>query len=386
MALTVSDLFRESAKYQMKLLAGESGLGGCVQWVHMIESVEGARFLHGNELVITEGILESDEAKLLAFAETLYLQKASALIVNTGMFIQTIPDRVLAFCNEKGFPLFTIPWEIPLVDVTREYCRKIMDQSVREDSIGTVFKNLIFHIGDRETLIHQMERFGYLSGSMMQFLCFSLNVEKSTEEFINKSGKLKWLAESEAKAIRDRCISFEYQDKRIVVLVDYTENEVETYVDGIFEKLSANKLLSEVSIGVGDNVKGLECQEVNFTRAYAACKIAYKRRERILRYQELGLYQLLIPIDNMEILTDFYGDTFGKIIQYDRENGTEYYRFIKTYIECNGRQGEAGDRLFIHRNTVNNYIKKIEEITDLDLSSWEGRAKLYVALCIEDLL
>lgn len=386
MALTVSDLFKESAKYHMKLLAGENGLGGCVQWVHMIESVEGARFLHGNELVITEGILENEEDKLLAFAETLYLQNASALIVNTGMFIEKIPDCVLSFCNEKGFPLFSIPWEVPLVDVTREYCRRIMDQAVREDSVNTIFKNLIFHIGDKETLIHQMERYGYLSGSTMQFLCFSLNLEKSTEEFINKSRKLKLLAESTAKAIKDQYISFAYQDKRIVVLVDYTQNEVEAYVDGIFEKLSANKLLSEISIGIGDNIKGLECQDVNFTRAYAACEIAYKRQERILRYQELGLYKLFININNMEVLTDFYEDSFGKIIKYDQENGTEYYRFIKTYIKCNGHQGAVSDQLFIHRNTVNNYIKKIEEITDIDLSVWEGKAKMYAALCIENML
>ena len=44
------------------------------------------------------------------------------------------------------------------------------------------------------------------------------------------------------------------------------------------------------------------------------------------------------------------------------------------------------EKCFIHRNTVNNYVKKAEEIMGIDLSSREGKARLYVALCVEDIL
>ncbi len=386
MSLTVSNLFKESVKYNMKLLAGENGLSSLVQWIHIIETMEDARFLHGNELVITEGILADEDDKMLSFVETLYLQNASALIVSTGMFIKKLPECVIAFCNEKGFPLFSIPRAIPLVDVTREYCQRIMENSAKEDTVITAFKNLIFHIGEKETLIHQIERYGYLSASAVLILCFSLELEKGTEEFVNKSRKLKTLAESVAKAIKDQYISFEYQEKRIVALIDYTQDEAETYVDAIFKELSANKLLSEIFIGIGDNVKGLECQDANFMHAYAACEIACRKQERVLKYQELGLYKLFVNIENADVLLDFYQNSFGRIVKYDQENGTDYYKFAKTYIECNGHQGCVSDKLFIHRNTVNNYVKKIEEIVGIDLISWEGKAKLYAAYCVEDML
>ena len=145
-------------------------------------------------------------------------------------------------------------------------------------------------------------------------------------------------------------------------------------------------MLSDAYIGVGDSVKGLGNQETNFQHAYAACEIARRRREHILEYGELGLYQLLVNVENKEILTDFYRDFFGRLIEYDKENGTNYHRFLKTYVECDGHPGDVSDRFFIHRNTVNNYIKKIEEILGIDLFTWEGKAKLYAAYCIEDLL
>lgn len=386
MALTVGNLYKESVKYHMKLLAGENGLSNLVQWVHIIETNDGAQFLHGNELIITECILGNDEEKLLNFVETLHRLNASGLIVNIGRFIQTVPDSVIEFGNENHFPIFTIPWEIPLVDVTREYCQRIIDNAVREDSIASITKNLIFNIGEKEPLIHQMERFGYMATSTMTFLCVSLNMEKGTEEFVNESRRLKLLAEGTAKEIKDQYISFEYQEKRIIILIDYSVDNFELYLDSFFKKLSAKKLLSQICIGVGDTIKGLENLDVSFMRAYAACEIAAKKQEHILRYQELGLYKLLLNIENTEVLADFYKDTFGKLIDYDNENGTEYHKFITTYMECNGHQGDVSEKFFIHRNTVNNYVKKAEEIMGLDLSSWEGKSKLYVAFCIESLL
>lgn len=386
MALTVSNLYKESMKYHMKMMAGENGLSNLVQWVHIIETKEGAEFLHGHELIITECIIGYEEKKLLDFVKTLHALNASALIVNTGKFIHEIPDSVIAYCNESSLPLFTIPWEVPLVDVTREYCQRIMDNAVKEDTIATTVKNLIFQIGDQSALIHQMERFGYMAASTMIFLCLSIDKERGTEESVNESRKVKLLAESAAKFIKDQYISFEYQEKRIVVLVDYTQDEIEKYLDIVFKKLSAGKLLTEIHIGVGDNIKGLENQDVNFMRAYSACEIAGRKSERVLHYQELGLYKLLVNIGNTKVLQDFFKDSFGKLIAYDAENGTDYHRFIQTYIECNGRQGDVSEKLFIHRNTVNNYVRKVEEIIDIDLLSWEGKAKLYAAYCIEDIL
>jgi hypothetical protein len=386
MALTVGNLFKESVKYHMKLLAGENGLSNLVQWVHLIETCEGAQFLHGNEMVITECILARDEDTLLSFVETLYRLNASALIVNTGMFIDSIPAAVISFCNENNFPIFSIPWEVPLVDVTREYCQRIMDSDVKAESVATVTKNLIFHIGEKDALIRQMERLGYLPTCTMTILCISLDIETGTEKFVNESQKLKLLAESTAKSINDQYISFEYQERRIVILIDYSEKNLELYLDRFFKKLSAQKLLPGIYIGVGDAIKGLENQDENFMRAYTSCEIAAKQKKHVLRYQDLGMYKLLANVENTTVLTEFYKDTFGKLIEYDNENGTDLHKFIKTYIESNGHQGDVSEKLFIHRNTANNYVKKVEEIMNLDLMSWKDKASLYAAFCIESML
>ena len=194
------------------------------------------------------------------------------------------------------------------------------------------------------------------------------------------------VAESCAKRIHDQYISFEYREKRILLLINYTPEDLEQYLDSLFKTASAHKLLPLISIGVGDIVKGPENQDSNFMHAYAACKLASRKKERILYYREMGIYKLLIDNENTEALTAFYTDSVGKLKEYDEKNNTEYETFVKMYVACDGHQGEVSEKCFIHRNTVNNYMKKAEEIMGIDLSSWEGKARLYVALCVEDIL
>ena len=57
MAVTVRRLCRNLKKeYRLNMIAGAEGLGNFVEWVHIIEDIEVADFLNGNELVMTTGI------------------------------------------------------------------------------------------------------------------------------------------------------------------------------------------------------------------------------------------------------------------------------------------------------------------------------------------
>ncbi len=386
MALTVGDLYKNSMKYSMKFLAGEEGLDNLVQWVHIIETNEGAGFLHGQEIVITEGVVVNDEEKLLTFIETLISLNASALIINTGMFINKVWKSAISYCDERGFPLFTIPWRVPLVDVTREFCQRIIDNTAREETVVAAFKNLLFHIGEETALISQMERNGYKKDSTIMFICISMEMEKGTEEYASKSNRIKYMIESTAKAIREEYISFAYQERRIVALFDYEESEVDTFIDRFFQKVAAADMQNCIYVGEGDYIKGIENQTANFVRASAACDIACKKQSHLLKYEELGLYKLLVNIEPKEVLSDFYQNTVGKVASYDEENGTDYMGFIEAYLACEGHQGEISEKLFIHRNTVNNYTRKVESIMGISLLTMEGRVKLYTAYCIKDLL
>ena len=63
-------------KYNLKLIAGKSGITNTVRWVHMVEDRQVPDFLHGGELVFTTGIGHVGKDPLLEFVKRLKKHEA----------------------------------------------------------------------------------------------------------------------------------------------------------------------------------------------------------------------------------------------------------------------------------------------------------------------
>jgi hypothetical protein len=141
MAIMVKKLYKNGTfLYHMNLVAGRNGLTKLVQWVHIIEDCDVSAFLHGKELVFTAGILNNDKNWLLNFVHKLYEAGVSAFVVNIGPYTKEIPGEVIEYCDKVNMPLFTIPWQTRMVDMTRDFCHRIMNNDHVESSIATTIK------------------------------------------------------------------------------------------------------------------------------------------------------------------------------------------------------------------------------------------------------
>lgn len=127
MAISLSQLCANAEKdHEMKLIAGSAGLENTVRWVHMVEDSEVPGFLHGNELIFTTGIGHVGNEWLKEFTVSLRKKGAVGLVLNIGPYITSVPSQVIVFCEQNGFPLFTIPWETRIIDISYEFCRRII--------------------------------------------------------------------------------------------------------------------------------------------------------------------------------------------------------------------------------------------------------------------
>ena len=145
MAITLEKLCEGcESKYQMELVAGKGGLGNTVRWVHMVEDREVPDFLHGNELIFTTGIGHiSGEDRLTAFVRNLKEREASGVVINIGPYISHIPDHVLKYCDQNDFPIFTLPWKVHVIDITYDFCSRIIENEKNEVSLADAFRRVI---------------------------------------------------------------------------------------------------------------------------------------------------------------------------------------------------------------------------------------------------
>ena len=65
-----------------------------------------------------------------------------------------------------------------------------------------------------------------------------------------------------------------------------------------------------------------------------------------------------------------------RLMEYDEKNGTEYTLALRTFVEEKYSVTHTADKLFVHRTTLLKHLKKIDEISNLDLDDWKTRLHL----------
>lgn len=385
MAVTVKQLYKNGKfLYKMDLIAGKEGMNNLVQWVHIIEDDNVSSFLHGNELVFTAGILNREPLWLLGFAQKLYAAGTSAFVVNLGPHTKFVPQEVVDYCDKHGMALFTIPWETKMVDMTRDFCRRIIRNEQGEQSAASVLMDILFNVGDVGGHVLQMERYGYQRNSSYCFVCVELEGPGISEAEEQKDA-LWMAAEKAGKSMHELFLSFSYKESRVFVLADYAAEEIETFVDALLKKHGGRENY-EIHIGVSANVHGIYEQGANFERGLSALDMAKKHRDAVVYYDQMGIYKLLYAVKDESVLRSFYKNTIGKLEQYDRENETQLTAVLADYFEGNGSLQYVVEKQFVHRNTVSNQLKKIHAVTGYNPLVSRDKIVLGIGMVIKGIL
>ncbi|MGH4023227.1 MAG: PucR family transcriptional regulator [Pseudonocardiaceae bacterium] len=101
-----------------------------------------------------------------------------------------------------------------------------------------------------------------------------------------------------------------------------------------------------------------------------------------VRYDQLGIYRLLLTIGDMRQLMGFARDVLGPLLDYDAEHRTGLVRTLSVYLQHHGSHTQASRVLHLHTNTVAYRVQRIESITRLDLGDPDDRLLAHVAVKI----
>lgn len=198
--------------------------------------------------------------------------------------------------------------------------------------------------------------------------------------------RLERCAEEKAKSINELFIHFIYKENLILVLVEYTQEEIERFIQEYKRMIEFGNFKTRIFLGISSNVQGMTEQTKNFENALAANRIAVKQGASVMYYDQLGFYKILLQVNDQEVIREYYQEMIGKVEQYDQENQTNLVEFLRSYLENNGSPGQVAEKQYIHRNTVNNMLKKVEKITGYSMLEIEGKVRCAIGFYIKDLL
>lgn len=169
---------------------------------------------------------------------------------------------------------------------------------------------------------------------------------------------------------------------------EQTAAHVRTAIEQSRRNASSRLNGSRVSAGIGRLSSTLVDIPSSRSEALQALAIAQGLfgGDCIADFAELGVYRILFPLKGRKELAEFYTEVVGPLLDYDRKHDSELLKTLESFFACQGSLQKTAEELFLHRNTLSYRLRRIEELSGLDLGDLEDRFQLQLALKIRRVL
>lgn len=383
---------------KLNIVAGKSGLDRLVRWVHFLDLPDVVPWVQGGELLIITGIgLNGDSNKLKAIVQGIIKKKLAGLIVNVGPYIKEVPPEVILLADQANFPIFELPWEVKIIEVTRELCSHIVMKQTEERSVKDFLEQLLLcPLADPEVLIQRAAYYGYDLTKPHQVAIISPTrlADFLKEQKINDEKKLVAFKMRFEQLVRQtvtkdgrKILQMLWGDD-IVLLMPYEKdgtgkNKNMSLLGEVLKNLSLAVPNFTVTGGLGGKFDSLQAARESYLQAikvlrFAALKTAPKA---IYAYEQLGIYKLLFEIEP-DKLAMYYQEVIEPLHTYDHKHHMDMVSSLFVYFEENCNAAKTAKRLFVHRNTLDYRLKKIEEITGRNLDDPYDRLTLQLGVIV----
>src|SRR5438105_8181937 len=177
----------------------------------------------------------------------------------------------------------------------------------------------------------------------------------------------------------------------VIVLVpqpaDGKDPEAEALAARIREAVAESELGITVSVSIGRLCVKPDDFKPAFTEAQRALDlmVRFGKREQVINYERLGVYRLLAQIEDRAGLEAFAGRMLAPLVDYDRARGTPLLKTLEVYLQRHGNLRQSSRDLHIHLNTLHYRLRRIGEVTGVDLKDADARLDLLLALRVRAL-
>lgn len=386
MAITLKELYDVTRRrYGLQLICGDSGLMNTLNWIYIAEDTSAASFLNAGQLIITTGIGgPHSSAWLRSLIEMLIQAGACGLIVNVGKYLFTddITEPIRKLCEDAHFPLFTMPWETHISDLTHDYYNRLFLDNQEEQTVAAAFVNLMHPQTDKSYSIAVLEDHGYSDLQDYGILYLAPKTADTMPDYSVLTGML-------SRTLLELTVDFhvcETAQHHFLVLPNVTAKELPGIAGHLAKQLFSHAATSSLTIGVGSIAHGFSGLPTAFFHAKATAAIARHRKVSFCDYDSLGFYKILLAVNDRSVLEDYADSLLRPVLRYDAAHHSSYTETLHQYLLWDGSISRVAEALFCHRNTVNYRIRILKEDLGYPLDNAKVRSDLFIAFEIEEFL
>jgi sugar diacid utilization regulator len=399
MSVTVRDVLQMECLSQARVVAGERGLDREVYWITVGEEPDLPEWVFGGELILST-LFAVEPERRDEYVKGLSDRGVAGLMLKPERFLGTIPQSVLETADRESFPVAEVPIGVLWSRVLAGFYRHLLAEQTELIRVetemrlrGGFFDELLSGQISGEEILRRAALLGCDLAGGAVMLVFDLadmdGLARKLDELQVQYLKtlLYETVNGAVQEVHRNCICIPRPDGVLLLLGSPVEDR-KVVAKHILSRCGERLKNLPVHAGLGEPRESPDQITRTCREAYSALRVGQRLQSardvdgRIHSFAALGVQRMLFALsqDSPETLRGFEESTVGPVMYYDREHGTQLLETLSTYMRCNGNIPEVAALLHVHKHTVRYRLRRVTELTGLDVTKFDDAAQLYLAV------
>ncbi|MGN0355257.1 MAG: PucR family transcriptional regulator [Muricoprocola sp.] len=382
----------------VELVAGEKGLDRIVSWTYLVQTRPYADHMNqGNFALIVVDYVRFDFEEVYITMEELYELGISCLGISVVDEKEPVSEKLIQRANELELPLFYIRWKgASFVDIDQSVGKLLLENDEQNKRTGDYLYNLLFGYDINNRYIDKISaQFGidftryYRVGIIVVDRSYGANLEQDEHIYEYYSSCLG----REVMNMKGHPMFMSFLNKFVLLFEakedHMTENELETILQNLDHNPQFKGIIKSTCI-LGSAYK----EPQNFSKSYQEAKnlvpkkdfFPYSKNKKVLSASAMGIYKYLFNSGNQEEILQYCNKKLEKLEEYDHANGTYLIDTVLSYYMNGFAVNKTAEALFIHRNSLQYRLNKIEELLDIGLDDYTEYLDLVNCILVKKLM
>ena len=396
--VTCRDLLKLEVFKNIPVVAGHDGLDRVVSWPYPKHTKVITPWVKGGEFVMVSGYeLGVNEDELLHLIDEAVVNQLSGLLVEGGVNFKSLSDRILEKADSAQIPLFFAPRVVSFLDISREVSSLILELQLANKYTASLLEQVLaIDPSNVKDLQFLFERHQIPFDCSYQVVCLAMTKKAGAEgemlpvkdsDAIRAINELREPCDTALKRLGLRVVAMTSFDHVTYLIYGKEEgqfhgilnalNDIRSYFSNTHTDYGAVMAASEVAHGPS-NIAGA-FNQAGFVRSLMLKGVL---AGNFNSFSDLGSYQFLFYVQDKTFLLRFR-DSYLKAL-CDSEQGKMPYLIetLRVYLSFGGNVLNTAKALYIHRNTLQHRLDRIEAITGKRLDDADERQNFQNALMI----
>lgn len=376
MSITVNDILQLDILKDASVIAGKKGLKRQVLRVNFTDCpLEGAidySLVTKGDLYIRSFYMDRDDTKKIYDNIYFYIQTDSSCCLALDEYVSAIPEKALKLADQEQYPIISFSGKIPYGDLIQQISELIMTE--QSDLISENKINRLLY----DTL--SAEELSDITKYLVPRLIESYQILYVT---LSGASALQYKLLKTDLMLQYKLRLLCYQKGGFLVLDLTNRPDSAPLVKELSDRFA--RYDSHYSMALSSNYLSLPQFATGIKQAVSAYEIGRLTGSTLTSYDDLSVYNLLLPLRNHEVLKKFCEETLDPLKKYEKQQSLSLLETISVYIENNGDYKKTAALLSQHENTIRFRIHKAKSILGFENSHYAFIERMSIALKAEKL-